>query len=464
MIVKISGAGKSFKGLSDYLTHDPNNAKTDERVAWTHTLNCANDHIPSAVNEMYLTAENAELLKQQAGIRAGGRATENPVIHVSLNWAPADQPTREHMIETSEQYLRHMGWQQHQAVLIAHEDKSYQHVHIMLNAVHPETGLRLDDGFEQRRSQSWALGYEREQDRIHCPERLKNVDEREKNMPRNIWMDFRVNQQEFERAEKNLADNSPDIPENPKNAEWRILKDFQKEERIAFFAKGKSEFGELRTAIFREVREEFRERWNEYYELRRSGADHGALASMKAQLVADEKAVLEPRRDAACKELRESRDERYSEILDHQKEQRAELHWCQELGLDNAPFLSALEERRFAGNEIQLNFREAAREATASGKSAQDERSVGSVSGHGEFLNPAHEAGLGKGAGRGAYAITNTLFMAFMGEAPRPPMSAEDRETLFREAAENATKQHQQHARDEEDDRRRDRQRELYRE
>lgn len=69
MIVKISGSGKSFKGLSTYLTHDPN-AISDKRVAWTHTLNLANDHVPSAVDEMYWTAQNGELLKQEAGIRA----------------------------------------------------------------------------------------------------------------------------------------------------------------------------------------------------------------------------------------------------------------------------------------------------------------------------------------------------------------------------------------------------------
>ncbi len=42
MIPKSSGSGSSFKGLSDYLTHDPK-AQTDERVAWTHTHNLAND-------------------------------------------------------------------------------------------------------------------------------------------------------------------------------------------------------------------------------------------------------------------------------------------------------------------------------------------------------------------------------------------------------------------------------------
>src|ERR1700722_17215513 len=104
MIVKIGAPGKSFKGLSDYLMHDPKE-KTDERVAGKHTPNCANDFIPGAVNEMYLTAENAGLLKEQAVIRAGGRITENPVRHVSLNWAPGENPSREHMIEASEGFL-----------------------------------------------------------------------------------------------------------------------------------------------------------------------------------------------------------------------------------------------------------------------------------------------------------------------------------------------------------------------
>lgn len=96
MIVKIGSGGKSFKGLAEYLTHDPK-ARTEERVDWTHTCNLANDDVKSAVNEILWTARNAELLKQEAGIRAGGRATENPVKEVSLNWSPEDQPTREHI-------------------------------------------------------------------------------------------------------------------------------------------------------------------------------------------------------------------------------------------------------------------------------------------------------------------------------------------------------------------------------
>src|SRR3982074_2460495 len=98
MIIRILSSGKSFAGCANYLTHDPQ-AQTDDRVAWTHTLNLANDHVPSAVDEMLWTARNAELLKQEAGIRAGGRATECPVKEVSLDWSPEDKPTPEHMIE-----------------------------------------------------------------------------------------------------------------------------------------------------------------------------------------------------------------------------------------------------------------------------------------------------------------------------------------------------------------------------
>jgi len=65
------------------------------------------------------------------------------------------------MMAATSDFLNHMKWQEHQALLVAHEDKSHAHVHVMLNVVHPETGLRLNDDFERRRAQAWALEYER---------------------------------------------------------------------------------------------------------------------------------------------------------------------------------------------------------------------------------------------------------------------------------------------------------------
>lgn len=146
MIVKFAKAGKSFKGVMQYLAHDPDHAETSERVAWSHTLNLAHDDVEAAVDEMRSTALNADVLKAEHGI--GGRKVEKPVRHVSLNWHPDETPDREAMIGAAQSFLKHMGWADHQAILIAHDDKAYRHVHLVVNAIHPESGRKLDDGFE----------------------------------------------------------------------------------------------------------------------------------------------------------------------------------------------------------------------------------------------------------------------------------------------------------------------------
>jgi len=107
---------------------------------------------------------------------------------------------------------------------------------------------------------------------------------------------------------------------------------------------------------------EFREQWADFYVMQKNGVDAEFLATAKAQLVADQKSVLEPRRDEACQELRESCDIRYRELLDDQKEMRAELRWRRDAGLDATPFLNEMEERRQAGQEIRTEFRETGRE------------------------------------------------------------------------------------------------------
>jgi MobA/VirD2-like, nuclease domain len=457
MIVKIGGGGKSFKGLSTYLTHDPE-ANSDERVAWTHTHNLANDHVPSAVDEMVWTARNAELLKQENGVRAGGRATETPVKHISLNWAPDDNPTREHMIETTEGFLCHMNWHELQAVLVAHDDKTYRHVHVMLNTVHPETGLRLNDDFERRRAQAWALDYERQQGHIHCEQRLGNVEDREKAMPRNIWMAFQENEKEFQRTEKMRGENR-DIrenpPENPKNSEWKILKELQRVERQEFFAQGKSEFSKLRTLIYREVREEFRERWNDYYKAEKLGteADRYIRDAVKVELVTDQKAVLETRRDAACLELRASRAARYREILDCQAEMRADLKWHQEVGLDSAPFFRELAERKDAGKEVTSGFRDAAGEVTEPQRSEVDAREATPAEDDEPVGRPGRsvEHIVGRVGAAGVSLLDSLFFdLTTLGGGPTDPHSRSNTE-LFQAAADE-TQKRQQYELEERDD------------
>jgi hypothetical protein len=165
MIVRIQRGGKSFKGLGTYLAHDKGKARTSERVAWTHTFNLANDDVPSAIDEMYWTYRAADQLKREAGIGTGGRRVERPVRHASLNWHPSQQPTKAEMLEAVQDFLRYMGWQEHQCVLFAHNDRPHQHVHVMVNAISPLDGRSLDTGFEWNRAEHWREDFDRRQRR-----------------------------------------------------------------------------------------------------------------------------------------------------------------------------------------------------------------------------------------------------------------------------------------------------------
>jgi hypothetical protein len=459
MIVKILSKGKSFAGLANYLSRDPEQAKTAERVAWTHTLNCANDHVHCAVGEMLWTARDAELLKQEAGVRAGGRTTENTVKHFSLSWSPEEKPTREHMIETTQDFIRHMKWEEHQAILFSHTDKPHAHVHVMLNTVHPETGLRLNDSYEQVRAQEWALEYERVHG-IYCEQRLLDPEERTPSPPRNIWMQFWVNQKEFEKAEKSLAENqgiSTDEEKIQKNYEWKILKEIQCDERMAFLTEGKSEFKELRASIFREVRDQFRGRWAEYYEKEKSGTDPDSLADLKAQIIADQKAVLEPLRDDACKELRASRDERYRELLDNQRELRGYLRGCQEAGIDSMPLLLSLSERDTT-QSISEAFREAA-EATTRPAGDQADARVAARDDTDEQPGDRTSGGAGAAGelGLGVFTAFDSLLSIF--EGTHPPARARP---VDRGSFESAAAEVQKQQREREDEEARERHRAFY--
>ncbi len=63
-----------------------------------------------------------------------------PVYHLSLSWAPEDRPTPTQVTATSRRFLRDLGLQEHQAFVVRHRDTAHDHVHIVANRVHPDTG------------------------------------------------------------------------------------------------------------------------------------------------------------------------------------------------------------------------------------------------------------------------------------------------------------------------------------
>jgi hypothetical protein len=128
---------------------------------------------------MFATARDQAELKKQSGHDARGRKNTKPVLHYSLSWAASENPSPEHMKETALSSLKAMGLESHQAVIAAHGDKDHLHVHIVVNTIHPETGLTAPLKYTKERLSRWAEAYEREHG-IHCRERIANNAERDK--------------------------------------------------------------------------------------------------------------------------------------------------------------------------------------------------------------------------------------------------------------------------------------------
>jgi hypothetical protein len=350
MIVKIQKGGSSFKGLANYLVEQK------ERVAWTHSVNCANDDVPSVVHEMYSTFSQAEFLKEHAGVHAGGSVVDKPVKHISLNWHPDEKPTRDEMIAAAEAFLQQMGWEEHQALLVAHNDKAHSHVHIELNRIHPETGKVLVDSFERRRASDWGLDYEREHGLIRCQQRELDHGERTSSPTRETWVQLREAERKFQRdetSERERADGylgGNDRDKTIHSHEWELLKDHQRAEREAYFAEGKAAFKEVRDQIYRTVREEFRLEWSDLYAAKRAGTISVEEFELKRSAIAEwQRDKIEFWKEEAFAELKAERAEDYKNLLFEQKLERHDLHRAQDAGQTSYDLLNLVgDERKIA--------------------------------------------------------------------------------------------------------------------
>ena len=379
MVPNINPNGRSFRGAGAYHLHDKGEAlnkrpTTSDRVVWTATRNLVNDDPEKAIDEMWRTAEDAAHLKQASGHEWRRRREAMPVKTMSLSWAPHQSPTREEMEATADSFLRHMGWQEHQALLIPHSDTAHPHLHIILNRVHPETGLVLNDWREQRRSQRWGDAYDLEQGLILCPVRFEKYEKGCFDLqPNGMPYPYAKLIQEQDRA----FDNPLAQASSQDQSEKDLLTERHRQEREAFLASGKAQFRQARQAAYREVRDEFKPLWREHFKhanetqdrledetqsahrhalrLAREGDHEGAaqrlealdehrfttletLASDRKELRQQQLDTTRERQDEACRCLIELRAYGFQEIKDRQKEERAEFKELQALREAGQPY------------------------------------------------------------------------------------------------------------------------------
>ena len=208
--VKI-GVGKSFKGLAAYLLHDTKDMgeeaaglqhqTTANRVGWCQSYNLDGAEPEQAWRLMAQTAMSANDLKAAAGLKKG-KTPVNTVYHFAITFPPADQTDEQLERKAVSEALDALKMSEYQALAIRHTDTDHAHIHVMVNLIHPETGMSAASkqngkaallSNDTRRLSSWAQKFEREHGLTITDGRLENANARAqgehvdaKRKPRNV--------------------------------------------------------------------------------------------------------------------------------------------------------------------------------------------------------------------------------------------------------------------------------------
>ncbi|MGA9127343.1 MAG: TraI/MobA(P) family conjugative relaxase [Terracidiphilus sp.] len=116
----------SFKRLQEYLTK--------ERDADTGELLLRGDVVMS---KNLLGFDTAAIEMQ--GVASLNNRCKDAVCHYELAWPPGERPTRPQWVDCALHTMKALGYEGHQYMIVAHDDKKHFHIHIMLNKVHMET-------------------------------------------------------------------------------------------------------------------------------------------------------------------------------------------------------------------------------------------------------------------------------------------------------------------------------------
>ena len=164
-MIATTSSGRRFAALARYLLHGRSGVET-ERVAWTAGRNLGLDDPELAAAIMQATAN-------------ANPQVEVPVYHLTINFDPADAVTPEQMQAVADRVLADLSLTEHQAFMVAHRDRAHPHVHIMVNRVHPDTGIAWDRWKDRPRIERTLRELERELGLREVAGRLYQMDGKE---------------------------------------------------------------------------------------------------------------------------------------------------------------------------------------------------------------------------------------------------------------------------------------------
>ena len=152
--LKHSGGSKGFDPVMTYIM------RADPECGLADYVRIEAGHMNIPDGEMYFGPEEERLPYAQAlacefndiEYRCRKRNPHfkgNPVYHVAINWQEGESPTPEQAKHASEYIMKELGFAEHQAAWAIHRDTDNDHVHLVINRIHPETLKVVSPPFKQ---------------------------------------------------------------------------------------------------------------------------------------------------------------------------------------------------------------------------------------------------------------------------------------------------------------------------
>ena len=115
------------------------------------------------VANRHLNPRNPELAAMEMSATSARNArVKKPVYHLTISLSPEERLDREAVFQVVDRTLRDLGLDEHQALIVAHDDTDHQHVHVMVNRIHPETARYWRDSHDYTRLERSLRHQERE--------------------------------------------------------------------------------------------------------------------------------------------------------------------------------------------------------------------------------------------------------------------------------------------------------------
>ncbi len=100
----------------------------------------------------FITTDPAGWRAEMAALALAAPQSADPITHYVISWAEGEHPTTEQVDQAVHIILDELGLQGHQTIYALHRDTNNDHVHLVVNRVHPETErvVRAGGGWDRR--------------------------------------------------------------------------------------------------------------------------------------------------------------------------------------------------------------------------------------------------------------------------------------------------------------------------